>query len=74
MAETWGSPTPSSRDDIDEYVERIIRAAPPFSERQRARIAAILNGEDVATGAGQQVRDQATRSGGHVRREGARHE
>ena len=31
---------------LDAYVERIVRDAPPFSARQRARIAAILHGDE----------------------------
>lgn len=30
---------------LDAYVERIVRDAPPFTPRQRAQIAAILNGD-----------------------------
>lgn len=29
---------------LEAYVERIVRAAPPLTASQRARIAAILNG------------------------------
>ncbi|MEU4803067.1 hypothetical protein [Actinosynnema sp. NPDC023587] len=28
---------------LESYVERIVRAAPPFTASQRARLAAILN-------------------------------
>ncbi|WP_285743675.1 hypothetical protein [Lentzea sp. NBRC 105346] len=31
---------------IDDYVEEIVRSAPPFSARQRLRIAAILSSGD----------------------------
>lgn len=30
---------------LDTYVEQIIQEAPPFTARQRSRIAAILNGD-----------------------------
>lgn len=68
MAEKRGSSKPSKGDGIDEYVERIVRAAPPFSARQRVRIAAILTGEEAVAEVGQQVRKQDTRSGVHSRR------
>lgn len=32
---------------LDKYADEIVRNAPPFSERQRTRIAEILCGEDV---------------------------
>ncbi|MFD0204652.1 MULTISPECIES: hypothetical protein [Saccharothrix] len=35
---------------LEAYVERIVRAAPPFTASQRARIAAILNGAAPSAG------------------------
>jgi len=33
---------PPDSERLDEYAERIVRDAPPFTAQQRARIAAIL--------------------------------
>lgn len=33
---------------LESYVEAIVRDAPPFTERQKARISAILNAAPIA--------------------------
>lgn len=35
---------------LESYVEEIVRNAPPFTERQKARISAILNAAPSALG------------------------
>lgn len=58
VADKWGSSRPSNCDGIDAYVDQIVRAAPPFSARQRARIAAILNGDDAGMDAGSKLENR----------------
>ena len=41
---------------LDEYADQIVRSAPRFSERQRARISAILDGGVPAAGACRRAR------------------
>lgn len=36
---------------LEAYAEEIVRSAPPFTEHQKARIAAILASAPTATGA-----------------------
>jgi hypothetical protein len=48
----------SNGDRLDAYAERIVRAAPPFSARQRARIAAILNDDDAARDPGSKIENR----------------
>lgn len=39
---------------LESYVEEIIRDAPPFTERQKARISAILNAAPASSEIGNQ--------------------